>query len=76
MSFLIYLDQLLRIHMRVALRRAESRMAEQFLNGAQVGAARKEMRGKRMSERVRADAELRATLRDVSSHEPIDAPRR
>jgi hypothetical protein len=35
----VNLQKLRRVHMRVALRGAEPRVAEQFLNRAQVGAA-------------------------------------
>src|SRR5689334_6158643 len=43
------------IDVGVNLRRADARMAEQFLNGAQIRAAGKQMSGKAVAKRVRAD---------------------
>ena len=53
------------VHLRVALRRAEARVPEQLLNAAQIAAALEQVRGKRVPQRVRADAEPRAAHRDV-----------
>ena len=55
---------------------AEPRVAEQFLDRAQVGAALEQVRGKRVPQRVRADAEARAAQRDVAAHQPMHAARR
>jgi hypothetical protein len=44
MRFPIHIQQLRGVHMRVALRRAQLRVAEEFLNGAQVGASLEQMR--------------------------------
>ena len=71
----VHLEQLRRVDVRVALRRAQARVAEQLLDRAQVGAALQQMRRERVAERVRADAGARAARRDVAPHEPVDAPR-
>ena len=70
----VHLEQLRGVDVRVALRRAQPRVAEQLLNRAQVGAALQQMRRERMPQRVRADAEPRARRRGVPAHQPIDAP--
>ena len=67
------LQQLRRVDVGVALRRAQARVAEQLLNRAQVGAALQQVRRKRMAQRVRADAEPRAARGDVAADQPIDA---
>ena len=69
----VHLEQLRGVDMRVALRGAEARMAEQFLDRPQVGAALQQMRGEGMPQGVRADAEPRAARRDIAPHEPVDA---
>jgi len=46
---------------------------QQFLNPSQVGAALQQMRRERVPERMRADAEARAALRDILPQESIDA---
>ena len=46
MGFLVDVDQLLRVDVRVALGRAETGMAQQLLNRAKVGAVGEQMRGK------------------------------
>src|SRR5688572_5054133 len=74
MRLLVYLNQLRRVDMCVALGRTEPRMAEQLLNGAQVRAVGKKVCCKRMPQRVRADAELCPALRHIAPHEPVDAP--
>ena len=58
MRLAVHADQLCRVHVGVALRRAEARVAEQLLDGAQIGAALQQVRRKRMTQRVRADAGL------------------
>ena len=50
-------------------------VTEQFLDGAQVGAPLQQMRGKRMAQRVRADAEAQAAARDITRHQPVHAAR-
>ena len=75
-GLLVGLDQLRGVHVGVALRRAEARVAEQLLNGAQIRAPFQQMGGERMPQRVRADAESRAALRHVLPDQPIDASRR
>src|ERR1019366_7769353 len=74
MRFLIHLEQLRGVHMRVALGGAEARVAEQLLDGAQVGAALEEMRRERVTQGVRTDAEPRAARRDVAPYETVHAP--
>ena len=59
-------QQLGRVHVRVSLRRAEAHMAEQLLNGAQIGAALQKVRRKGVSDGMRADAEPRAAQRERS----------
>ena len=78
MAFAVDLEQLRRVDVRVALRRAEARVAEQLLNRAQVRAALQQVRRERVAQRVRADAQprvlhaatwrrtSRSTLRTVS----------
>ena len=73
-ALLVDLEQLRGVDVRVALRRAEARVAEQFLNRAQVGAALQQVRRERMPQRVRADAGPRAARRHVAPHQPVDAP--
>jgi hypothetical protein len=46
MGFPVHTEQLGGIHVRVALRRAESRVSQQLLNRAQVGAALEQVGGK------------------------------
>src|SRR5580765_4219700 len=73
--FSVDVEQLRRVDVRVSLRRAQTRVAEELLDGAQVGAALQEVRRERVPERVRADAEPRTGGRHVAPYEPIDAPR-
>src|SRR5687768_11489356 len=73
MRLLVDLNQLGCVHMRVSLCRAQASVAEQLLNRAQVRAVRKQMGRKGMSQRVRADTELRAAQRNVPPHQSIDA---
>ncbi len=75
MRFPVDLQQLRRVHVGVALRRAQSRVPEQLLDGAQVGASLQQVRGKRVAQRVRADAEPRAACSDVAADQTIDAAR-
>ena len=56
---MVDVQQLRGVHVRVTLGRAETRVAEKLLDGAQVGAALQKVRGERMPDRVRADAEAR-----------------
>ena len=49
------------INMRINLRRANIRMAEQFLNCANIGAALKHMRGKAMTQDMRGNRLRRYT---------------
>src|SRR5262249_3096878 len=64
----VRLQQLRRVEMRVALRGAETRVAEELLNRTQVGPAFQQMRGERVPQGVRADAESRAARRHVAPH--------
>src|SRR5918993_1762371 len=76
MTLPVRLDQLCGVEVCIALRRAQPSVAEQLLDRAQVGAALEQVRGKRVAQRVRADAEPGAALPHVLAHESIDAPRR
>ena len=62
--------------MRVALRGAEPRVAEQFLNGSKIGARLQEMRGEGVTDRVRADAVRDRRLADVAANDAVHAARR
>ena len=73
MRFAIHVDQLRGVDVRVALRGAQPRVAEQLLDRAQVGAALQQMGRERVAQRVRADAHARAALRDVAPQQAIDA---
>ena len=53
------------IDVRVVLRRANIRVAEQFLHRAQIGAAGQEMRGETVPKGVRADLRVQARTEDV-----------
>ena len=59
--------QLRGVDVRIALRRAQSRVPQQLLNGAQVGAALQQVRGERVPQRMRADAGLQGELRHVAA---------
>jgi hypothetical protein len=72
--FPIDVKQLRDIDVRVALRGGQLHVAEQFLNGPQVGACLQQMRGKRVSQRVRTDPESRAAARNVARYQPLYAP--
>ena len=52
----IHIQQLCSVDVRVALRRAEARVAEQLLDDAQVGAALQQVRREGVPQRVRTDA--------------------
>src|SRR5450432_3549500 len=52
MSAAIDLKQTIGVNSRVDLRRRERRVPEQFLDGAEIAAAPKQMRGERMAKRV------------------------
>src|SRR5947207_14521424 len=73
MRFAIHVEQLRGVDVRVALRRADARVAEKLLNGAQIGAALQQVRRERMPQRVRTDPRARAARGDVTPHEAIDA---
>ena len=61
MSLIIDGQQLVRREMRVFLRGVERRVAQHFLNGAQIGAFVKKVSGKRMPERMRAHGSAEKT---------------
>ena len=52
--------ELRQVHVRVALRGGQLHVAEQLLDGPQVGAVLQQVRRERVPQRVRADAEARA----------------
>jgi hypothetical protein len=72
----IRLDELRGVDVRIALRRGEASVAEQFLNGPQVRSPLEEVGGKGMPKRVRTDPEPRAAGSNILSDQPIDAARR
>jgi len=53
------------VHMRVMLGRSNVGMTEQFLDGSQIGAARQEMRGETVSQRVGADFGIESCSLDI-----------
>ena len=73
MRFAVHVNQLGRIDMGVALRGAQLGVSQQLLDGAQVGSALQQMRGKRVAQRVRADAHPGAALGHVATKQPVDA---
>src|SRR5258705_9374011 len=73
MGLPIHVEQLGHVHVRVALRRRQLDVAEQFLDGAQVRAGLQQMRRKRMPQRVRADAEACAAAADVAGDQALHA---
>ena len=76
MRFAVDIHKSADIQMGVSLRRAELRVAQQFLNHAQIGAGAEQMGRERVPQRVRTDA-LRHTRRlRIAAHDPIDASRR
>src|SRR5262245_17293486 len=70
----VHVDELCGVDVCVALRRAQARVTEQLLNGAQVGAALQQMRGKRMTKRMRTDAQAAAAQRHIAPHQAVYAP--
>ena len=76
MRAVIDLDHLFHRDLRVDLRRREPRVAEEFLNVAQVGAAVQQMRRERMPERVRRDVVNIGTLLYVFIDHSTDRTRR
>ena len=52
MALAVHREQLGRVDVRVALRRAETRVAEQLLNRAEVGAALQQVRREGVAQRV------------------------
>src|SRR5690242_18312269 len=64
MRLLVNGDEALRIDGGVALRRRQAGMAQQLLDGAEVAAARQQMRGETVPERVRR-RRIRQAQRDA-----------
>mgnify|MGYP006148776015 CR=1 FL=1 len=62
MGLLVLHHEARRVEVRIALRRAQARVAQQFLNRAQIGAGLQQVGRERMAQRVRADAEARRGL--------------
>ena len=60
MRFFVDVHQLRDIDVGIALGRGQLDVAEQFLDGAQIGARLQQVRRERMPQRVRADAEAQA----------------
>ena len=76
MRLFVDLHQPSHVEMRVALGRADTGVAEQFLDGTEVGAGLQQVRGERVPQRMRADPSDERGLADVTPHDPVDAPRR
>ena len=76
MGLPVGVEQLRSVHVGVALRGAQARMTEQFLNHTQIRASFEQVRRERVSQCMRANPEPRAAGRHVLPHEPIDAARR
>src|SRR5580765_2206755 len=70
------LEQLRGVDVRVALRGAETGVAEQFLDRPEIRPALQQVRREGMTQRVRADPHPRAAGRDVAAHQAIHAPGR
>ena len=70
---LVDVEQLRRVDVGVALGGAQPGVAEQLLDGPEIGAALQQVRRERMAQRVRADAGPLRAVRDVAPHQPIDA---
>ena len=75
MRLLVDLLQAAHVQVGVALRRAEPRMAEQFLNRAKIRARLQQVRRERVPEGVRADALGDRGFADVAADDAIDAAR-
>ena len=73
MRLAVDVEQLRGVHVRVALGRRQLHVTEELLDGAQVGASLQQVRGERMPQCVRTDAEPRAAGRDVTRHETLHA---
>ena len=65
MRLAVDIQQLRGVDVRIALRRRQLHVAEQLLDGAQVGTALEQMRRKGVPQRVRADSEARAAQGDT-----------
>ena len=65
----MHTSKILTIHVRVDLCRRDIGVAKHFLNSAQVGAAFKEVRRKRMAQRVRRNSLFNAGLHHVFAQE-------
>src|SRR2546425_8859157 len=72
MGLVINLDQLFHRDVGVDLRRREASVAEQFLNITKIGAAVQQMRGKRMTQGVRADVVNAGAETNIFFHQPAD----
>jgi len=68
--------QLSRVEVCVALGGIEPRMAQQFLNAAQIGAPLQQVRGEGMPQRVRTHPHPRAHTRHIHAQQAIDAASR
>ena len=71
----IDLHQATDVEVGVTLCGREPRVSQEFLNRAQIGTRLEQMRGERVSERVRADPLRDRRLPDIASDDPIDAAR-
>src|SRR2546430_9379301 len=70
----IGVHQTAEVDVRVALRRREARVAEELLDGPEIGPRAEQMRGEGVAERVRRGFGGRAARQHVTVHEAPDAP--
>src|SRR4051812_39907216 len=76
MGLAVSIDQLRGVDMRVSLSRAQARVAQQFLNGAQIRPCFEQVCREGVPQRVRTDAVAGAALADIAAHQLVDAARR
>src|SRR5215467_13816524 len=75
MSPIVHLHQMLGTHVRIALGRAESAVAQELLDEAEIRALAKHMCGERVTERVRAHPPVDARRAGPRLHDAMGAPR-
>ena len=72
---IVHFEQLIHCEMRILLRRVERRVAQQFLNHSQIRAFIKQVRGERVSQRMRANSARREPA-GIGGDEPLHTARR
>lgn len=75
-ALLVERHQLCGADVGIALGGGETRVAEEFLDGAQISPTLQHVGGKRVPQRVWTDPPPRAGGRDIPTHEAVDAPGR